>query len=106
MTAPLRHRQGIIGSAAASIPTSATISPSVALRIRHLARHLHSLGERPLYEWACEVVGGADPLARLEAYGRLDVDTVRALGADKLPPSLTVIRGRSLAPREQFNLRH
>jgi hypothetical protein len=95
MTSPLRHTQEFKrGRKGDEIPTSATIPSSVALRIRHLTRHLYSLGPRPLYEWACEVVGGADPLSRLEIYGRLDADTVRALGADKLPPSLTVIRGR------------
>ena len=31
-------------------------------RLRHLARRLHALGERPLYELMRELVAGADPL--------------------------------------------
>jgi hypothetical protein len=95
MNAPLRQTQCPQcphARKAGRLPTSATIPTSVALRIRHLAGHLFCLGRRPLYEFLCEICGGADPLERLEAYGRLDPDTVRALGADKLPPSLTVIR--------------
>jgi hypothetical protein len=98
MNAPLCHAQCLHCPYARKpdrLPTSATIATSVALRVRHLTRHLYSLGPRPLYEWACEIIGGANALERLEVYGRLDVDTVRALGADKLPPPLTIARGRS-----------
>jgi hypothetical protein len=98
MNMPLRHTQCLHCSYARKPnrpPTSVTIPPSVALRVRRLTQHLHALGPRPLYEWACEVVGGADPLARPEAYGRLDADTVRALGADKLPARLAIIRESS-----------
>jgi hypothetical protein len=68
------------------VPTSATLASSIALRIRQLAPRLHRLGPRPLYEFCCELAGGADPLARLERYAQLDPDTVHALGADVLPP--------------------
>jgi hypothetical protein len=98
MNMPLRHTQCLHCPHARKpdrLPTSATIASSVALRVRHLTAHLYALGPRPLYEWACEVVGGADPLTRLEAYGRLDADAVHALGADKLPARLTVIRKSS-----------
>lgn len=77
----------------ANIETSITLASSIALRVRALSRHLYQLGERPLYEWACEVVGGSsDPLGRLEAYGRLDADTVAALGGDKLPPTIMRVK--------------
>jgi hypothetical protein len=36
----------------------------------------------------CEIAGGADPIARAEAYARLDADVVRELGGDVLPPPL------------------
>jgi hypothetical protein len=98
MNAPLRHAQCLHCPHARKpdrLPTSATIPSSVTVRVRHLTQHLYSLGPRPLYEWACEVVGGADLLERLEVYGQLDIDTVHTLGADKLPPPLTIARGRS-----------
>ena len=55
------------------------------VRLRRLARHLHLLGERPLYEWLREVIAGRDPVIRLERYAQLDPDIVAALGADRLP---------------------
>jgi hypothetical protein len=78
---------------ARNIPTSLTLASSVALRVRHLAGHLHALGPRATYEWACEVIGGADPLAGLGRYATLDPEIVRALGADVLMPPLTVLSG-------------
>jgi hypothetical protein len=74
------------------IATSATIASSIALRVRALSRHLYQLGERPVYEWACEVVGGADPLARLERYAQLDPDTVHVLGGDVLLPTVRRVK--------------
>jgi hypothetical protein len=51
------------------------------------------LGERPLYEWACEVVGGSsNPLGRLEIYAAMDADTLAALGGDVLPPTVWVLK--------------
>lgn len=55
------------------------------VRLRRLARHLHSLGERSVYELLREVIGGRDPVERLERYAELDADIVAALGADRLP---------------------
>jgi hypothetical protein len=78
------------GGAGNLFPTSLTLASSIALRVRHLL----ALGERPLYEVLCEIVGGADPLSRLEAYGALDPDTVRALGADRLPFLFLIEGGR------------
>lgn len=75
------------------IATSATIPSSTRLRVLVLSRHLYHLGPRPLFEWACEIVGGSsDPLGRLEAYGRLDPDIVRALGGDRLPATVRRIK--------------
>src|SRR6266478_5433532 len=100
--APRKHTQALsrprsrVGRSApkadcASVPTSVTLAPAMATRLRHLASHLHRLGERPLCEFLSEVIQSADPLERLEIYGRLDPDIVRALGADKLPKQLFII---------------
>jgi hypothetical protein len=75
------------------IPTSVTLPVSTATRLRHLARRLHGLGERPIYEFLAEIVQGADIMARLECYAALDPDTVRALGGDELPNQLFVLDG-------------
>jgi hypothetical protein len=73
--------------------TSVTLASSIRLRVHALSRHLYQLGERPVFEWACEVIGGStDPLGRLEAYGRLDPDIVRALGGDALPATVRRIK--------------
>jgi hypothetical protein len=62
-------------------------------RLRHLARRLHALGERPLYELMRELVAGADPVARLEAYCRIDPAILAALGGVTLPAIMTSIDG-------------
>jgi hypothetical protein len=76
-----------------SIPTSATIASSIALRVRHLAERIHSLGPRPLFQLCCELVGGAPVMPRLETYAALDRDVIRELGGDQFPPRLTVFKG-------------
>jgi hypothetical protein len=53
--------------------------------LRRQSAHLHRLGARSVYEFILEVVGGADPIDRLEAYSRLDPSVVRYLGGDRLP---------------------
>jgi hypothetical protein len=74
-------------------PSSVTLPSSIALRLRHLATRLHQLGPRPLYEWAAEIIAGStDPLGRLEVYGRLDPQTLHALGADTLSPLIVCIK--------------
>jgi hypothetical protein len=72
--------------------TSTTIASSIAIRIRQLAPRLHRLGPRPLYEFCCEIAGGADLFERLERYAKLDADIVHALGGDLLPPHLHLIK--------------
>jgi hypothetical protein len=62
-------------------------------RLRHLARRLHALGERPLYELMRELVAGADPVGRLEVYCRIDPAILAALGGDVLPAMMTAIDG-------------
>jgi hypothetical protein len=55
-------------------------------RLRRLARHLHSLGERGVYELLREIIAGRDAVERLERYAELNADIVHAVGADRLPP--------------------
>ena len=88
--------------------TSATLERSMALRLRHLATRIHELGPRPLFELMCELVGGADPLGRFEAYGKLDPEFIHKLGADKLPPTVFLVRKnpRAVPPRITFENRH
>jgi hypothetical protein len=74
------------------IPTSATIASSIAIRLRYLAGRLHALGPRSIYEIMCEIVGGADPMQRLETYARLDADFIREHGGDVLPPPVRRIK--------------
>ena len=51
------------------LPTEAISVP--APRLQRLARQIHALGERPLYECLLELERGADLLPTLERYGRL-----------------------------------
>ncbi len=75
------------------ITTSVTLPTSTAIRLRYLAQHLHDLGPRPTFELLCELVGGADPLDRLERYARLDPTVVRKLGGAEIPSRLMVLKG-------------
>jgi hypothetical protein len=84
---------GVAGRAE-PILTSVSLPPATAVRLRRLARRLHGLGERPIYELLAEIVQGADIMVRLERYAALDPDTVRALGGDELPNQLFVIEGK------------
>jgi hypothetical protein len=54
-------------------------------RMRRLARRLHGLGPRPLYEFLVELDAGAPLLERLEKYAALDGDFIRTLNGDHLP---------------------
>jgi len=65
-----------------------TIPPE---RLRHLARRLHQLGERPLFELLAEVDRGAPLGPRLERYAQLHADVVNALGADRLPSPVRLV---------------
>jgi hypothetical protein len=58
-------------------------------RLQVLTEHLYSLGPRALHEFLLEVVAapGSDVVGRLEVYRRLDPAVVRAVGADRFPPT-------------------
>jgi hypothetical protein len=55
-------------------------------RLRQLARRIHSLGERPLYELFAELDDGAPLRSTLEAYARLErfSASIRDHGGDRL----------------------
>jgi len=54
-------------------------------RLRRLARKIHALGPRPLYELLAEIDAGANFRDRVEVYARLDPNIVRVLGGSDLP---------------------
>ena len=64
-------------------------------RLRQLARRVHALGERPLYELLRELFAGRDLIERFEAFVRLDPALVRALGGDHLDGPFVIDGGRS-----------
>jgi hypothetical protein len=65
-------------------------------RLRQLAKRIHALGERPLYELLVELDEGAELRPTLEAYGRLEplVGFIREHGGDRLPGPRVVNGGR------------
>ena len=84
-----RAREGDTLGQAISLPSS-----NSTIRLQRLAAQLHALGPRATYEFLRELMAGADLFSRLEAYARLDPDTVWALGGDVLPTDwLLVIDG-------------
>jgi hypothetical protein len=54
-------------------------------RLRHLARRIHQLGPRPLFELLRELEAGANFHDSLEGHAALDADLIHELGADRLP---------------------
>jgi hypothetical protein len=73
------------------------IRPQIqSARLRLLAGRLHVLGPRPLFEYLNEVIAGADPIMRLEAYARLAplTEFIAALDGDRLAPPRVVNGGR------------
>jgi len=69
----------------------------VGLRFERQIMCVHALGERPLAELLIEIARSTNQFAiiahHLEEFARLDAATVRALGADRFPPSvLGVVR--------------
>jgi hypothetical protein len=60
-------------------------SPIPKSRVHLLAARVHHLGPRPLAELFCEILSGADPLARIERYAELDPAIVGAVGGRDLP---------------------
>jgi hypothetical protein len=61
-------------------------------RLRHLARQIHRLGPGPLHHLLRELVDGADPLPRIEAYARL-APLADFIVAHSGAPALRVITG-------------
>jgi hypothetical protein len=55
-------------------------------RLRHLARQIHALGERPLFELLRELENGSPLGETLERYARLEPFTafITACGGDRL----------------------
>jgi len=73
------------------------MSPAVTdARLRRLARRVHRLGERPLYELFPELAAGADPIERIERYAALPPDFIAAFGGAEMPPVRLVASGRNL----------
>jgi len=73
--------------------------PAITLppaRLRLLAERIHGLGPGPLCYLLQELVDGAEPGPRLEAYARLAplAEFIAALGADRLPQLRVVTGGR------------
>ena len=64
-----------------------TAEITAELRRPRAARHLHSLGPRPLLEALRQVEAGGSLDDVLRQYQRLDPATVRAIGADQWPAS-------------------
>jgi len=63
-------------------------------RLRHLARRIHHLGERPLYELFVELDAGANLAESLERYAALPADFIAACRGDKLPAPRAIDGGR------------
>jgi hypothetical protein len=65
-------------------------------RLRRLAAELHSLGERPLFEFLLEVSQGADPWERLERYAKLAplAEFIAVHDGDRLPPAARIVGSR------------
>ena len=69
-----------------------TTQPLAGSRFERLIERVHSLGPRPFAEMLDEIAaatGRPDIVAdRVEAFARLDPETVRAVGGDQFPPSV------------------
>ena len=77
--------------------TASTVQPLAGPRFERQVERLHSIAPRPLGELLAEIAtatGQPSLIAdRVEAYAALDPEIVRALGADRFPPSvLGVVR--------------
>ncbi len=68
-----------IGEVAAEVVSS--------LRRQRAAEHLHNLGPRPVLEALAEVEAGSDLDRVLADFERIDAETVRQLGGDKVWPA-------------------
>ena len=79
------------------MPSYADTLPPSSARLRFLARRIHRLGSRPLYELLRELVDGADPLPQLEAYAALAplAGFIAHLDGDQLQPAVRLVRRAS-----------
>jgi hypothetical protein len=74
---------------------SITLASSIAPRLRHLARRIHSLGEAPLFHLLAECVAlSSAAFDRIEVFAALDrYDAfIRANNGRDLPPHLWVAK--------------
>lgn len=64
-------------------------------RLQALSEHLHGHGARAVHEFMVELVAahGDDVVRRLEAYGRLDAEVIKALGGDRFAPPFAAVGG-------------
>jgi len=65
------------------------------VRLEYLARRLHALGERPLFEFLNELERGAELRASLERYATLPADFIRGYGGDRFAMPFIVTEGRA-----------
>jgi hypothetical protein len=74
-----------------------TVAAPPPERIHYLARRLHSLGVRPIYELLLELRDGADLWIRLERYAGLAplAGFIASQGGDHLPPPRALKGGRN-----------
>jgi hypothetical protein len=65
-------------------------------RLMHLARAIHPLGERALYELFCELAAGAPVLPRLERFAEIGHLSafIAANDGDRLPAPKCIAGGR------------
>jgi hypothetical protein len=65
-------------------------------RLRHLARQIHALGERPLFEIFRELDSGSPLGETLERYARLEplAAFIASQGGDRLPAPRLIAGGR------------
>ncbi len=63
------------------------------LRLQYLARTLHRLGARAVFEFLSETLRdpAGDLVGRLEAYAALSPDQLRVTGGDQFPPTLFAV---------------
>jgi hypothetical protein len=73
--------------------SSRCASPAIGCGSSILARRLHALGPRPLFDYLNKVERGYPLREHLEAYARLDPGVVAALGATQFGPPVFVIEG-------------
>ena len=87
---------GTAGKIQDEMPSYADTLPPSSARLRFLAQRIHRLGSRPLYELLRELVDGADPLPRPEAYAALaPLAVIADLDGDQLQPAVRLVRRAS-----------